>query len=350
MKRAVTFAGGGSKGSYQFGAWTAFNELGYEFDIATGTSIGSINAGFYVQHDYDAAKEFWETLTMDGVMVNGINLDGKLISVAEEMDSVKPFIKSYLNFKGADITPFRQGLRKYTNEDKFFSSDIDYGMMTVKFPSLTPLEVLKKDIFPGMLAEWINTSCACFPVFPLAVISGQSYIDGGYYDNLPISTAFNLGAQEVYAVDLRDECCHPVFRSHPFVKYIYPSRSLGSFMCFEHDAMMRNLEQGYRDTLKFFRRLYGKKYSFTIKQEDMQAVESDARRFTSATTPLWCSRVTLTAGRSDCRLSAASSRRIRGSSPNTTRECTPKTELAWLSAAVWATVFSPCASLTAPSW
>ena len=61
MKRAIVFAGGGSKGSYEFGAWSALRDLGQSFDIATGTSIGSINAGFYVQDDYEAAKEMWST-------------------------------------------------------------------------------------------------------------------------------------------------------------------------------------------------------------------------------------------------------------------------------------------------
>ena len=279
MKRAIAFAGGGSKGSYQLGAWTALNELGYEFDIATGTSIGSINAGFYVQHDYDTAKEFWEGLSIDKVMVNGFNLDGKLVSIAEDMSSVKPFLKSYLNFKGADITPFIEALHKYADEDKFFASDIDYGIVTVKFPSLTPVIKLKRDIALGTYVDWVNTSCACFPVFPLAVIGSQSYIDGGYYDNLPIGTAFNLGADEVFAVDLRDECYHPSYRKHPFVKYIYPSRSLGSFMCFEHDVMMRNMTCGYRDVYKYFGKYYGKKYTFSLAEDRKEYFELLARRF-----------------------------------------------------------------------
>ena len=57
MKKALVFAGGGSKGAYQLGAWKALEELGERFQIATGTSIGSINAAFYVQHDFAAAEK-----------------------------------------------------------------------------------------------------------------------------------------------------------------------------------------------------------------------------------------------------------------------------------------------------
>ncbi len=277
--KALVFGGGGSKGSYEMGVWTALNELGQEFHIAAGTSIGSINAAFYVQKDYDIAKTFWENLSMDDVMENGISLDRKLVSIAEDMDSVRPFIRSYLTYKGADVTPFINNLKKYANEDKFFGSDIDFALMTVKFPSMAPVEKSKSDILPGTLWSWINASCACFPVFPLASIDGQSYIDGGYYDKVPVASAFKLGAEEVVAVDLNTEYSHGEYNKHPFVKYIYPSQDLGMFMSFDHETLMKNMEIGYRDTLKRFGRLYGKKYSFTVKEDKREYFTLLAYRF-----------------------------------------------------------------------
>ena len=43
MKTGIALAGGGSKGSYQTGVWKALRELGIDYDIVTGTSIGAIN-------------------------------------------------------------------------------------------------------------------------------------------------------------------------------------------------------------------------------------------------------------------------------------------------------------------
>ena len=40
MKRAIVLAGGGAKGSYQMGFWTAIRELGIDFQITTGSSVG----------------------------------------------------------------------------------------------------------------------------------------------------------------------------------------------------------------------------------------------------------------------------------------------------------------------
>lgn len=262
MKRALVFAGGGSKGAYEFGAWKAFVDMGLEFDIVTGVSIGSINAGFYAQNDFEAAEIVWQEMNMDSIMVNGINIDYNLKSFIDQRKSVIPFLKNYN--KGADITPFINMIEKYKDEEKFFKSNIDFGLVTVKFPSMTPVEITKKDINEGYFAKWIIASCSCFPVFPLCEIDGQSYIDGGYYDNLPIATAFRLGADSVVAIDLNYEGTHPAYMKHPLVKYIKPSVDLGSFLHFDREALDRMICLGYNDTKKAFGLLYGKKYSFIM--------------------------------------------------------------------------------------
>ena len=46
-------------------------------------------------------------------------------------------------------------------------------------------------------------SASCFPKKKKKEINNQNYIDGGYYDNLPINLAIELGADEIIAVDLK---------------------------------------------------------------------------------------------------------------------------------------------------
>ena len=55
-KRAVVFSGGGTKGSYQIGAWQALNELSFVPDIVVGTSVGSINGALMVQGSYEIGR------------------------------------------------------------------------------------------------------------------------------------------------------------------------------------------------------------------------------------------------------------------------------------------------------
>lgn len=263
MKKAIVFAGGGSKGAYQIGVWKALNELEESFDIATGTSIGAVNAAFYVQRDYGAAEEMWSNLDVSSVMVNGINFEKSFEAIFGQRDQLIPFIKTYVNKKGADVTPFLDKLKYYFDADKFFGSDIDYGLITVKYPSFEPREVIKTQMTDREKAwQWIAASAAAFPVFPAFEIDGQEYVDGGYFDNIPVATAFKLGAERVTVIDLKPDRVHMGYIRHPWIRYIKPSRDLGTFLNFEKDALNFSMTLGYNDCMKEYGRFYGDTYTF----------------------------------------------------------------------------------------
>ena len=57
-----SFISGGSKGAYESGCMKALQELGYHFDIVTGTSIGALNGLLVAQEDYQKLYELWDTL------------------------------------------------------------------------------------------------------------------------------------------------------------------------------------------------------------------------------------------------------------------------------------------------
>ena len=275
MKKAIVFAGGGSKGAYQIGAWKALNELGETFDIATGTSIGSINAGFYVQHDFDAAYQMWSELRADAIMTNGINMDRSFESVFSQRDQLVPFIKNYINSKGADVKPFHERLKSYFDPGKFFGSDVDYALVATEFPSMNPVTVKKTDMAkdPQNAWQWLAASAACFPVFPVMEIGGKNYVDGGYYDNIPVAPAFVLGADEAVVIDLKTENNHEGYLHHPRVKYIKPTRDLGTFMNFEREVLDRSIRLGYNDTMKAYGRYYGGLYTFLPRQNAAHCAE-----------------------------------------------------------------------------
>lgn len=285
MKKAVVFAGGGSKGAYQIGAWRALNELSEEFDIATGTSIGSINAALYVQHDYERADELWTGLKVGDIMTNGISLERSLYLMYEQRDQLAGFLKTYINSKGADVTPFYKKIAQYSNAEKFFSSEIDFALLTVRFPSLEPCEIRKSDMKTEEdLNNWISASCACFPVFPVRKIDGKDYVDGGYYDNVPIASAIRLGAEQIVAIDLNYEGVHDGYSHHPMVKYIRPSRDLGSFMNFERNVLDSSINLGYRDVMKAYGRYFGNRYTFVPEPEKSDYYNALADEYLSSLT------------------------------------------------------------------
>lgn len=280
MKKAIVFAGGGSKGAYQIGVWQALNELGEEFQIATGTSIGSINAAFYVQHAFDAAYAMWKSLKAADIMVNGINFEKSFETIFSQRENLIPFIKNYIRSSGADVTPFHTMLKNNFDTGAFLASDIDYALMTVKFPSLDPFEVTKADMAKcDEPWKWIAASAACFPVFPVMEIDGEEYADGGYYDNIPIASAFRLGADEVTVIDLKPENNHEGYIHHPRIKYIRPSRDLGTFMNFDKDAIDFSIELGHDDAMKAFGKYYGRIYTFIPDESCREKVAEYASVF-----------------------------------------------------------------------
>ncbi|MDL2216041.1 patatin-like phospholipase family protein [Ruminococcaceae bacterium OttesenSCG-928-N02] len=284
MKRALVFSGGGTRGSYEMGAWKALRELGYEFDIVVGASIGALNGAAYVQGDYDMAYELWQTLNIDKVMTGGLNFDYSLEALYSQRDAIGPFVKEYINSKGADIEPFRTLLAENLNEEKFFASAIDFALVTVSFPGLVPHEIRKRDIAPGYLKKWVLASASCFPAFPLCEIDGAYYIDGGYYESLPIETAFRMGAQEVVAVGLAPAMAKGRYAANPLVTCICPEKSLGAFLYFGEEQLEENLQKGYMDTLKALGACFGKSYKLFTK--DMQWAQKLAANFSRTITLL----------------------------------------------------------------
>lgn len=52
-KTAIVLAGGGSRGAYQLGVWKALREMGVDYQLVTGTSVGALNGTLMVQQDYE---------------------------------------------------------------------------------------------------------------------------------------------------------------------------------------------------------------------------------------------------------------------------------------------------------
>lgn len=275
MKKALVLGGGGSKGAYEMGVWKALNELGETFDIVTGTSIGSLIGILYVQGDYEAAMDLWKHLTVDDVMVNGVNLDMDIELIMSQKGKYVDFLSSYMHHKGADITPFIQIVESMYNPDRFFDSAIDYGCMTVNFSKLLPQPMLKKDMTRENVKDYIIASASCFPAFPMKLIHDQHFIDGGYYDNVPIELARSMGAEKIVAVDLKSVGRSQVHKPQPDTIYIEPYVPLGSFLLFESEQIKRNITLGYQDTMKAFKKYLGYIYTFDLSDADAIAAFED---------------------------------------------------------------------------
>ena len=268
MKRAIALGAGGARGAYQIGAWKALRELGVDYDIVVGSSIGSVNGVAMVQDDYDLALDLWKNISVDKIFAGDVDLDFEPQDIIGSTGKLVSLLIKILTNKGLDISPFLDLLNDIVDEDKVRTSAREFGIVALRVPLIKGMEITKEKMKVGYMAKYILASSSAFPVFPVCEVDGNKYIDGGYYDSLPINFARNLGAEEVVAIDVSLSTTHEEELSSNDVIYIKSAWSLGPFLDFDNESIMRNMDLGYNDTMKAYGKYRGFRYTFLLNDEE----------------------------------------------------------------------------------
>ena len=276
MKRALVLNGGGSRGAYEIGAWQALDELGVRFDGVYGTSIGALNAVLFAQGDLARAVKLWSSITVSQIMAVEDEDDFAIERMIHRKRDVIPFLMENARHFRMDITPLEALVKDSLDEGRVRAAGLRLGVMATKAPQMTGAPVRLDDMKPGSLGDWVIASASCFPIFPARHIDGQRYIDGGYYDNLPIDMALADGMDEVVAVELHPYYSHPEYARMPWLTTIKPLHDLGGFLDFDPNLLRRSRLLGYYDTLKRWGRLDGFRYSFR-RVNELSAAERGRR-------------------------------------------------------------------------
>ena len=256
MPKALVLAGGGARGSYHIGAWQALTELGYRFDIVTGTSVGSLNGTLVALDQFDVAKSMWLSIDDHDVM----DIPQKVLS----KETVE-FIKDFALKGGISLEPLEKMIVRFVSEDAVRASKCRYGLVTVNFDTKTPLELTIDEIPQGKLVDYMLASSAFAPFLRARTIDGEKYIDGGFHDNLPRRLAARMGADEIVEVTLDSLGFEkPLGQEHSHIKTtrIGSRHDLGNILDFDPQTARRNIDLGYIDTYKAFDRLDGERYAF----------------------------------------------------------------------------------------
>lgn len=279
-KLALVLAGGGALGAYEVGAIEALIELGFKFDIVTGTSIGALNGAFVCNGQTKALRGLWENITPNKVMVDGVNLSTREFSDSTKRRYLKELFlwgKRYISGKkpGADISPFKEYVKSAIDVDACYRSNIEFGIVTTRLPTMSLVDVNMKKLPKEKFLSFLHASSACFPVFPVEKIDGVYYVDGFYRDNLPIRLAFNMGADKVIAVDMKMFSLEPqnsFYLPMPNVEYIAPHIKLKGPMDFSQVPIQKHMRLGYLDTMKHYKKYWGFTYAFTPFEVDKHFV------------------------------------------------------------------------------
>lgn len=255
LLRAIVLSGGGSKGSYEIGVWKALKRLHIKYDIVTGTSAGALNGALMVQKQYYKAVRIWKKLNMQ-------TLFGEDVDTKSNKEIVKLFEKEFIKNGGIDVKRIESIIEEALNTKKFFSSDIDYGLVTLNVKQKKPVFLSKAKMKEEKLASYLMASASCFPAFKLKEIDNDKYMDGGVIDNLPINLAIDLGADEVIAIDLNAPGIKLPVKKKIKITTIKPNNELSFFLNFNEEDAKRNMIFGYNDTMKKFGRFDGKRFTF----------------------------------------------------------------------------------------
>ncbi|MBU3191804.1 patatin-like phospholipase family protein [Clostridium bowmanii] len=254
----MVFGGGGAKGAYEIGVWKALNELKIDVEVVVGTSVGALNGAIMVQGDFDVALSMWTDMTMCKVIDMGQEanfLEEKNLRVA----SIINIIKSSLLLGGMDVTPLKDLLYKVIDEKKIRESKIDFGIVTFSLTDFSPVNIFIKDIPEGKLVDYLLAS-SCFPAFKSQMIDNKRYIDGGIYNNIPISL-ISEKIKNIIVVDVSGVGrIKKVDTSNNKIIYIKNSQYLCGILQFEPETTKSSIEFGYFDTLRAFSKTRGKRY------------------------------------------------------------------------------------------
>lgn len=262
----LVLEGGGARGAYHVGAYKAIRELNIEIGGIAGTSIGAINGAMMVQGDYELLEKIW--LSVDSYEL--FDLDEKTVEDLRHFNLrninfsyLLHQSKEILSNRGLDTSRIRELFDYYIDEEKIRSSNIDFGIVTVNLTDKKPMELMKEDIPEGKLIDFLIAS-ANLPAFRIEEVDGKKYLDGGFYNNLPIDILANKGYKNIIAVrTLAIGIIRKAKIKDLNIIFIQPVESLGSMLGaldFNRERAEEYINLGYYDAMKVFKKLKGFKY------------------------------------------------------------------------------------------
>lgn len=232
MKLGLVLAGGGGKGSYEIGVWKYLREIGLDKDIAviSGTSVGGLNAALMTTVEFKVAQYIWENETEELILdsTSETHRTGAVFSRNGLLKIIDRHI-DLSKFKNSRIKTYVTCFNKTKIKSESFCLN-NYDSETIK--------------------KLLCATSAIPIAFQEEKIFGNSYIDGGVKDNVPLIPLLEEHCTHAIIVNLNDD--YSDYSGYDIkIIDIHPSSNLGSFvsgtMDFSPERIARRIETGYID-------------------------------------------------------------------------------------------------------
>ncbi|WP_303869494.1 patatin-like phospholipase family protein [Acetobacterium wieringae] len=266
----LVLSGGGAKGAFEMGVWKALKECDYSLGAVIGTSVGALNAAMIAQDDYDIAMEFWSNLTINQVLdLNEIMTNTYVDQWSKEsFDAFRNGFLTALFSDGLDISPLRDNLTRLICEETIRNSPIRFGLVTVDITSLKPRQLMIEDIPQGQLIDYLLASAA-LPIFQKQEIDGKTYLDGGFFDNVPINFMLEQNFSQIISVEFPAPGMRKWVRdNNAEIITVNNSEFLGGILNFDTRQIEQNIQLGYLDAMKVFGALDGKHFYLNTQKSN----------------------------------------------------------------------------------
>jgi NTE family protein len=267
----VVLEGGGAKGAYQIGVLQALKDTNINIKAIVGTSVGALNGALMVQNDLEEATRIWKNIKYSHV----VDVEDKILEKISKFDfkdlDFKRIFNKFMQFikdRGVDITPLKNLIAETIDEEKIRNSKTKFGLVTVSLSDRKPLELYIEDIEDGKLHDFLLAS-SYLPVFKNEKLHGKTYLDGGFYNNSPISMLIDKGYKDIIVIKINGIGFDKKADLEGInVFEISPSENLGGILEFDTEKTNYNINLGYFDTIRRLKELKGKYYYISINNNE----------------------------------------------------------------------------------
>ncbi len=262
----LVLEGGGAKGSYQIGAWKALREAKVRIKGISGASVGALNGAMIAMDDLATAEYIWDNISYSRVM----DVDDTVMEHVQRrefksagMTLLAAEAKKVLKEKGLDITPLRELIESTIDEEKIRTSGRELYITAYSVSDRCLLTMDVRDIREGDIGDMLMAS-AYLPLFKSEKLGGKRYLDGGGWDNVPISALLDRGYEDIivlriYGLGFDSEKVTRIPEG-VHVCHIAPRQSLGGLLKFDKRQAHKNMKLGYYDGLRMLYGLKGRWY------------------------------------------------------------------------------------------
>lgn len=267
----IVLEGGGAKGAYQIGAWQALKEAGVKIKGIAGTSVGALNGALICMDDLENAKHIWENITYSQIMsVDDERMrqifEGGRIPKETMRDAMKD-IMEYMATGGLDVTPLKELIAKYVDEEKIYESPMELYVHTFSLDEMKEIEVDLKETEKDLIKDFLLASAYIFPAFKNEPLHGKRYMDGGAINNVPVGTLIDKGYEDIivlriFGIGREKKVKIP---ENVNIYTVAPRASLGSILDFDSRKTKRHIKLGYYDAMRM---IYGLKGSIYYIDEE----------------------------------------------------------------------------------